>query len=231
MEISALPKILTTIGLALVLTACGSGSDGDSGVVVSYGDDIFVENDLLYKLPLVVLVSDSNGAPRANTKVTIELTAIFYYKGWYEHKDTDTSPDGITDKWVKEANLECAAEEDTNNNGILDPFSEDVNLNGLKEPDLPLISDHPTLFPTLISGTPTLLTSDNGVGYFALSYPKTEASWVKVRVTASIDGSPTNRDFKEFSLLVALADLVPVDDPPAFEFSPYGIDLDCTSIF
>jgi len=79
MEISALPKILTTIGLALVLTACGSGSDGDSGVVVSYGDDIFVENDLLYKLPLVVLVSDSNGAPRANTKVTIELTAIFYY--------------------------------------------------------------------------------------------------------------------------------------------------------
>ena len=86
--------------------------------------------------------------------------------------------------------------------------------------------------PTLIGGTPALDTDDDGFGYFTISYPKTEASWVMVRITANVAGGlPENRDISEFQLRVALPELKPDDNPAAFVVSPYsvnGTDLDCT---
>jgi hypothetical protein len=229
MDISALSKQLITIGLLIFLSACSEdGGEIDSRVVIATGDTIIPLNDEQYQLPLVVQVADSDGSPQANAEVQISLTTISFMKGYYTHQDTSLPADGTTDKWLKVDNFVCPAE-DINNNVKLDP-GEDINGNGLLEPETPTITSHPTAEPTLIPGTSTIITNDNGFGYLTISYPKTEASWVVVRMTATTQGGlPENRDVYEFPLFVLLDDLVPADDPPAFVISPYGITADCTS--
>lgn len=230
MGYSTLSKILTIISLLFFLAACESDDDGspDSRVVISSGDTIIPLNDLQYQLPLVVQVANSNGSPVANTSVSFRLTTTNYFKGFYTHTDIDSPPDDTTDLWIKSANFGCPAE-DSNDNGILDA-GEDTNSNGLLDPETPTITSHPSETPTILGGTSTLITDENGFGYFSLSYPKTEASWVSVRITATAqDGLPENKDIEEFQLFVLLADLDPEDDPPAFASSPYGFTADCTS--
>jgi len=227
MGIKALSKILVTSGLALMLGACASSSDKDARVTISSGDSIVPINDLQYRLPFVVQVADLDGAPSDNVSVSIKVKITRYFKGSYAHTDLDG--DGTTDKWVKSDSASCNAE-DTNNNGRLDA-GEDLNNNGLLDPKTPTITESSTT-PTLIPGTSELITDDNGFGYFSLTYPKTEASWVEVEITATAeDGKPENSDVETLRLYVALDDLDPVDDPPAFVVSPYGTSSSCNDTF
>jgi hypothetical protein len=134
----------------------------------------------------------------------------------------------FADKWGKTSNFYCNAE-DVNNNVILDA-GEDINGNGLLEPETPTISAHPDEEPTLIAGTSSLITDRNGFGYLSITYPKSEASWVMVEITATTqDGLPENKDVDEFVLFVSIDDLQTEDDPPAFVNSPYGETADCAS--
>jgi len=232
MDFKALSKILTTIGLLLLLTACysesdnGGSGDEESRVVISTGDTIIPLNDLQYQLPLVVQVADSNGSPQANVTVSITLSTLDFQKGFYTYVDTDGDAENTPDKWVQTVTVTCPAE-DINNNGVLDD-GEDRNSNTLLDPDTPTITSHPDEEPTLLGGTSLLITDDNGFGYFTLSYPKTEASWVSVRVSVTAeDGLPENKGIKEIGLFTLLDDHEPQDDPPAFVTSPYGSSGSC----
>lgn len=230
MDFNALSKRLITITLLSFLAGCAEedGGERDSRVVLSAGDTIIPLNDLQYQLPLVVQVADSDGSPQANAQVKINLTTTGYMKGYYSHLDLDVPPDATTDKWVKVDNFYCPAE-DTNNNVRLDA-GEDINGNGLLEPETPNVTSHPSLTPTLTEGTSTIITDSNGFGYFSITYPKEEASWVIVKITATTSGGLSeNSDVYEVPLFVSLDDLDPADDPPAFVYSPYGFTADCAS--
>jgi len=229
MELTTLSKLLPATLLLFCLISCNSEDNGsDSRVIISTGDTIIALNDLQYQLPVVVQVADITGSPQANAIVSIRLTAVSYNEGWYEYTDTDVPADGIPDKWTKATNVSCAVE-DVNNNGLLDA-GEDINNNGLLDPDIPTITAHPTLTPTILGGTSSLMTDDNGFGYFTLSYPKTEASWVSVQLIATAeDGMAENIGRDTFQLFTLLADHDPADNPPAFVTSPYGTDLNCAT--
>ena len=227
MGINALSKLFLISGLSLLLGACASDSDKDARVTISSGDTIVPLNDLQYRLPFVVQVADLDGAPSDNVTVSIKVRITRYFKGSYAHTDLDG--DGTTDKWVKTDTASCAAE-DVNNNGVLDA-GEDINGNFLLDPETPTVTSSSET-PTLIPGTSELITDSNGFGYFSLTYPKTEASWVEVQITATAaDGLSENRDVETLRLFVALSDLDPVDDPPAFLFSPYGTSASCSDTF
>ena len=222
MDFKALSKILITISLSLLLSACGGDGESDSRVVISGGDTIIVLNDLQYQWPMVVQVADSDGSPQANFTVSISLKTTGYLKGQFFHTDIDIPPDDTTDKWVQTIRLVCDTE-DINNNIMLDA-GEDTNGNGLLDPDTPSLTPHDGETPTFLTGTSTLVTDDNGFGYFTVSYPKTQATWVSVQITATVeDGLAENRSIEEFRLPASKVDInLPDDDAPAFVVSPYG---------
>ncbi len=120
----------------------------------------------------------------------------------------------------------CAVE-DANNNGVLDA-GEDFNGNGLLEPHIPSITSHPTETATLISGTQRLVTDDNGFGYFTITYPKAEGSWVEVQFTASVSGGlPENRAIQTFLLGVSKPETEELGVFHPFASSPYGVSANC----
>jgi hypothetical protein len=224
MDIRIISRILAVSGALFLLAACGSDGDGDSRVVVSTGDTIIPINDLQYSLPLVVQVSGDGGSPQANARVDLEVRTLGYLKGKYAFVSDPIA------EWVQFDVAFCDAE-DANDNGVLDA-GEDANNNGLLDPDIPTITEHPDETPTLIAGTSTLTTDENGFGYFSLTYPKSEASWVFVQLVAKAQGGrEENKDVMEFFLSVSIEDLQAEDDAPAFVVSPYGTAPNCSDPF
>ncbi len=231
MDFNALSKRLITIGLLIFLNACAEdGAEKDSRVVISDSDVISDLTDLQYQLPIVVQVADSDGSPQANAEVKITLTTLGYYKGYYTYQDIKLPLDGTPEQWAEFTSSVLCPAEDINNNLMMDA-GEDLNGNGLLEPETPTITTHPSEIPTLIAGTSTLITDSNGFGYFTITYPKSEAHWVRYRLTATTQGGLSeNRDVFERNLPVSVADLEkPQNEPPAFMKSPYGITANCAS--
>jgi len=226
MDSNKLKRILAVLGFSLTISSCGS-VDTDAKIVISTGDDIIPLNSLQYQLPMVVQAADSLGSPQANITITLSVITTGYGKGFYTYQDTSVPADGTPDLWVVTTTASCASE-DANNNAVLEA-GEDINSNTLLEPDTPTITSHPTEIPTILGGTSTLITDSNGFGYFSLTYPKSEAGWVTVQVTATAeDGLSENIGLKSFTLFVLQADLEQEDDAPAFVRSPYGIANDCS---
>ena len=105
---------------------------------------------------------------------------------------------------------------------------EDTNGNGLNDPHIPSITSHPSEVPTLEPGTQRLITDDNGFGYFTITYPKAEGTWVDVELSASISGGlPENQDSQAFFLNVLRSEVEDIDSFHAFLTSPYGTAGTC----
>lgn len=227
MELNTFTKLLTAMSLSLALSSCGS-EESTARVVIGVGDVIFSPTESQYQFPAVVQVAGLDGSPQANTLVTISVKTLTYTKGFQTFtREIDTPPVAPADQWeVTAANsLTCPAE-DANNNGILDG-TEDAgatgNGNGRLDPNTPTITSHPTELPTLTPGTATLITDNNGFGYFSLSYPKSESPWVTVEISATTqDGLIENRGIEQFSLRQAVDDVGDGAAPPAGIVSPYG---------
>ncbi|NNE64636.1 MAG: hypothetical protein HKN34_11185 [Gammaproteobacteria bacterium] len=230
MKFNVVCRLSVIVGIMVVIGGCASDDDVSrtSKVVLAIGDKITVLSEEQYQLPIVVQVAELNGAAIADATVSLSIKPTGFYKGAYQATDTSVPADGTADELVRNITVTCLPE-DVNNNGILDP-GEDVNNNGLLEPDIPSITAHPTETPTLTPGTQKLETDDNGFGYFSITYPKAQATWVDVELTASVSGGlPENRAVQSFLLLVLKADLEEVDVFHAFVDSPYGASADCTS--
>ncbi len=229
MNFNTIYRFSFLIGIIFVLGGCASDDDAPrtSKVVLSIGDKITALNELQFQLPVVVQVAELDGAAIVDATVTLSIKTTGYYKGYYEKVDTSDPPDGTVDELGRNMTVTCATE-DANNNGVLD-VGEDINGNSLLEPNIPSITSHSTETPTLISGTQQLETDENGFGYFSITYPKSEATWVDVQLTASVSGGlPENRATQTFLLLVLKAELEAIDVFHPFEVSPYGASANCT---
>ncbi len=122
----------------------------------------------------------------------------------------DTNGNGVLD-----------ANEDTNANGILD-VNEDVNGNGELDPrDPALITEDQINTPTVIGGEIT--TDSNGVGFFSLAYPQSNALWFDVSINARVQALGTESVAQyETPLAIATKDIEDPDQQPPNWASPYG---------
>ena len=222
-------RIAAMLCSLLTLTACSEDEDGR--IVIGRGFELTVPNTLQYQVPVVVQVTENNGTPSSGTVVTITVDTDRYFKGRYI--ETDIDGDLEPDAWriTSTGFTECTSE-DANDNGILDG-GEDTNGNGVLDPaNAATISPHPdiTAVPTVSPGSNTIVTDTSGFGYFSLVYPKSQASWVRVTLTARVgDGSPGNTQSDTFTLPVLLADLDDINvSPPGGSVSAYGSATVCT---
>ena len=224
---NCISKALT---LALILTCCVSCDSEDDGnrVLIGNANSMFELGDLQYQEQFAVQVSNPDGAPSPNTIVTLKLSPLTYNKGSYVETDITSPPDGTVDRWEASISAVCVSE-DTNRNGALDT-GEDVNGNGFLDPDVPTLTEHPDKVPTITPGTNIVITDNNGFGYFAITYPKSEALWSSIQVTAEADDSlPGNTATYNLDLRVLIKDISDLTiDPPSGGPSPYGTAAVCT---
>lgn len=228
MDFKDLFKLSLIVSVMLLQQGCSSDDDSrTSRVVLGVSDKISALNELQYQYAVVVQVAELDGAPIPNATVSLKLKATGYYKGQYFPVDTSVPADFIADEWGQSVTVTCAAE-DTNNNGVLDA-GEDINFNGLTDPHIPSITPDLTEEPTLIPGTQSLRTDDSGFGYFTITYPKAEGTWVDIEISASISGGlPENQDRQAFTLNVLKSEIEEVLVFHAFLTSPYGTAGICT---
>ena len=219
-------KLLTLVFILACCSSCDSDDDGNR-ILIGNANSMFELGALQYQEQFAVQVSDPDGAPSPNASVTIKLTPVTYNKGQYVPTDIDDPPDGTLDRWVPNVSAVCDTE-DTNDNGALDG-GEDINGNGVLDPDVPTLTEHPDKIPTITPGSNVLITDENGFGYFAITYPKSEGAWSSVRVTADVsDGLPGNTATYTLDLRVLIKDISDLTiDPPSGGPSPYGTASDC----
>jgi hypothetical protein len=222
-------KYASLVVLSLLLFACDSQDTNGNRVSLGTSNTLFSLANLQYQEQFVVQVTNSEGDPSANTRVTFKLQPLSYNKGFYAPTDINTPPDGTNDRWEPAISIICNSE-DTNNNGSLDA-SEDVNANGKLDPAVPAITAHPDQTPTILPGTSSLITDDNGFGYLAVTYPKSESSWVRMQLTGeALDGLPGNIAQYSWTLRHLIVDISDLTiDPPGGINSPYGTIADCTN--
>lgn len=113
------------------------------------------------------------------------------------------------------------AGEDLNGNGQLDN-DEDVNVNGVLDPSDPgLVDADPVNTPTVVGGQIT--TDANGVGFFSLAYPQSNAWWFDVAISARVQALGVEQVATfETDLEAILSDIDDVEVPPPNLISPYG---------
>ncbi len=188
-------------------------------------------NETQYSQPYVVQVADGSGQPVKNATVQVSYVPLSFYKGRYRLYDTSNPTDNVADVWgrtlgVSNDYIECNAE-DLNGNGKLDS-GEDSNGNGRLDPQNPAVLAADSTTPTLQSGS--IVTDENGFGYFALVYPQSNATWSTLAITASATALNVEAESTYISYLPMLADeLEDVDSNLPNTRSPYGTVLDCSN--
>jgi len=219
--------------IVLFIASCGTDENA-SRIVIGTGNTLFTLTGQQYQMPFTVQVTDTAGNAVPSQKVTISAVPVSYVKGSYRIIDSDG--DGNDDIWAIEdpniagaESIQCP-KEDINQNGILDA-GEDINNSGQLEPtNSATVGTHPTNTPT-ISSPGSLITDTNGLGYFSLIYPKSEALWSTVRITASIKATGTeSAETFDYYLLVLKSDAESIDiaPPGGVISSNYGTVLDCS---
>ena len=138
-------------------------------VVIGYGSEITVKDTTTYQLPMAVQITDANGSPVVGTTVTLSAWPLYYSAGvWY-----DADPDTDKEKYVPYV-VSSVSNEDLNENLILEP-GEDLNFNGQLDPPNSSAGAVPN----------TVVTDDNGLANFNLTFLKNYSSWIVTRVRAS----------------------------------------------
>ena len=186
-------SITDTVNIVIGGTA-GSVVIGRSTVIES------INNDTSYKLPMSVLVADSNGNPVASATVSLGAWPLQYSTGYWLISGDDECIPVITGTYDNE---------DANRNLILD-IGEDTNGDGQLTP----LSSAAGSLPTPVT------TDENGVANFDLVYLKQYAVWIveEIRASTLVLGTETT-SILEFTLPYL------EDDACNLPHSPYGIGI------
>ena len=204
------------------------------------------DTDTRYRKAGLVQVTDGAGRPVPDATIDVSLIPTVYR--WGRLGPVDTDNDGEPDAWAKLPELTYACEsedrnlnrildtpvnedingnnqlddgEDTNQNGRLD-VNEDVNGNGVLDPSDPgLVDADPVNQPTVIGGQIT--TDANGVGFFSMAYPQSNAWWFDVVISARVQalGVEVAAEFAT-ELSVLATDVSDIGNRPPNLLSPYG---------
>lgn len=173
-------------------------------IVLGTGNEIRESEDTTrYELPYTAIVSDAAGNPAPSAELNLSGFAEEYGKGYYVR---------IDDLWTPFYTALCA-NEDVNENGILDtvPVDEDINNNGVLDPSAPVALP---LNPALDA---------NGIAEFDIVYPQDRGNWItlfRLRARARASGTEATETAR-FLLPISAADAAGTGSPPG-QPSPFG---------
>jgi hypothetical protein len=173
------------------------------------GNTVLTPSSTTYQMDYVVIVTDATGNAVRNVNLTAAVLPTFYYKGALAF----TAPTG---PWEPVSRTACA-NEDANNNGILDA-GEDFNGNGVLDPGIP------------VTVTPTVTTDSTGRATVSLVYPRDRVYWLDVNLT--IQGATQGTESRYTSLvhLIGLSgDYSSQNVRPPGATSPYGVSTTCSN--
>jgi len=171
------------------------------------GNTIGVPTPATYQQDYAVIVTDAAGNAVPGVKLTASVLPTNYYKG----RLVFPAPSG---PWQPGALTACA-NEDVNNNGILDA-GEDFNTNGALEPGIP------------VTVTPSVTTNANGQASISLIYPRDHVYWLDVNLTIRGQSSGSESSYTALVHLLGLStDYTSQTVTPPGVTSPYGVDTDC----
>jgi hypothetical protein len=173
------------------------------------GNVVGVPNTSTYQQDYAVIVSDAAGNAVPGVRLTASVLPASYYKGRLGY----TLPQG---PWEPVSYTPCA-NEDLNNNGILDS-GEDFNNNGRLEPGIPL------------TVTPSVTTDARGQATVSLVYPRDRVYWLDVNLTIRGQANGTEATYTSLVHLMGLsADYGNQTISPPGVVSPYGVATSCSN--
>lgn len=189
---SALGQVRLTVGRQALFITAGTGN---TIIVPPTNVQAYIQN---YQ----VLVTDAAGNPVSGANVTASVLPYGYYKGQLTFQNL---------VWTRPSSAVFCANEDLNQNGILDA-GEDRNHNSRLEPGIPL---------TVTAGGQTDAT---GATTVAIQYAKDQSNWLLVDLTIRATVAGTEAKYvARFPLVGLLTDYNSVDKSPPGQLSPYGI--------
>lgn len=178
-------------------------------ISVGTGNTVVEPNEAQYKIQFAVQITDSSGNGVANVPLVVSIVSVNYYKGrraW----------NGTSYRAFNPFFGPCA-DEDLNQNGVLDP-GEDFNTSTrLEAGNIALV-------------TPSNVTTDeNGTALVDVFYPQEHAYWLDVvlEASASVEGTEVKRA-SHFTLPGLADDFTNQAIAPPGETSPFGVQA-CNS--
>ena len=173
------------------------------------GNVVGVPNTATYQQDYAVIVSDAAGNAVPGVRLTASVLPASYYKGRLGY----TLPQG---PWEPVSYTPCA-NEDLNNNGILDS-GEDFNNNGRLEPGIPL------------TVTPSVTTDARGQATVSLVYPRDRVYWLDINLTIRGQANGTEATYTSLVHLMGLStDYGNQTITPPGVVSPYGVATSCSN--
>lgn len=172
------------------------------------GNTVGTPNSATYQVDYAVFVTDAAGNAVPGVNLTASVLPVTYFKGFM----TYVTPG----PWAPAVRTGCA-NEDVNNNGILDA-GEDVNGNGVLDPGIPVIV------------TPNVTTDASGRATVSLVYPRDRANWLDVNLTIRGQASGTESRYTSLVHLMGLStDYSTQNVTPPGQTSPYGASTQCSN--
>jgi hypothetical protein len=200
-DCGALPDQCDTVNLTV--------AQNELFVVLGTGNKISQYQEILYKYPYTVLVTDAGGNAVENTDVVITMIPTLYRTGYLSWSDTFS-------QWYMNVNDTCV-NEDANLDGVLDT-GEDINNNAVLDPR------------NVASVAGTVTTDAEGLAKLEIVYAKEYALWVDVQLTATAGVAGTESlDSVQFTLPVLVDDMKSEDSPPS-STSPWGAASTCAAV-
>jgi hypothetical protein len=173
------------------------------------GNTVGVPTTATYQMDYAVIVTDAAGNAVPGVRLTASVLPAVYYKGVLGY----AAPSG---PWQPVTRTTCA-NEDLNNNGILDA-NEDTNTNGTLEPGIP------------VTVTPSVTTDANGRASISLVYPRDRVFWLDVNLTIRGQASGSESIYTSLVHLLGLStDYATQTVTPPGVNSPYGVATLCNN--
>jgi hypothetical protein len=173
------------------------------------GNTVLTPASTTYQMDYAVIVTDAAGNAVSGVKLTAAVLPTVYYKGSLAY----TLPTG---PWEPVTRTACA-NEDVNNNGILDA-GEDTNGNGVLDPGIP------------VTVTPSVTTDSSGRATVSLVYPRDRVYWLDVNLTIRGQASGTESRYTSLVHLIGLStDYSSQNVRPPGATSPYGVAATCSN--
>ncbi|OWW22331.1 Ig-like domain-containing protein [Noviherbaspirillum denitrificans] len=179
-------------------------------VTAGTGNKLETPTTSTYRQDYSVFVTDASGNAVPEVTVTASVRAINYRKGRYTFDSDPATPET---GWIRALPHYVCANEDINNNGILDA-GEDFNNSGALEPRIPM------------TVTSSGKTDASGTAIVSILYPRDRGNWTDVRmtVTASVQGTEATYTTSTYTLPVLAADFADQATEPPGNPSPYGVN-------
>ncbi len=188
-------------------------------ITLGTGNTIVEPNPTTYELPYSVLVTDTAGLPVQNASITLNIVPSGYRKGCYGADPTCVNivAELVEPFWPLRVLASCA-NEDLNQNGILDP-GEDFNTNSRLDPG-----------NVVTVSVKNLTTDASGFAFFNVVYAQQYAQWVRAELSAraSVAGSEAT-EIARFILPILAADINDPKVTPPGNPSPFGVKNICAN--